>query len=164
MKTTTISVILFALLFLSACSSTKNSSGINEDIVILTGTFVKEDGTPASKVRIDVFEIGKNGTVGSYNATVAKTSEGGMELIFQCPGTGVTDVNGKLVCNVDLSKFDTSEKRFTLSAQCPDPLKPGTSKILQLRPEKSGANLKVTYGINKINLDDVVGKIVVLGM
>ncbi len=163
MKTLTIIVLLFVGISVIGFSSTTKRVSGDDDTFTLTGTFIKEDGTPAVGVRINVFEIGENGKVGSYNAVISQT-ENGLEMIFQCPGTAVTDKDGKLVCTVDLDKFETDEKRFTLAAQYKDPLNPNSTKMPQLKVEKPDSTSRLKYENSDCNLDNIVGKITVMGI
>ncbi len=129
----------------------------------ITGTFVNEDGTPASGVRISIIEKDKNGKKMNYDA-VATATRGAVELIFQCPGTAVTDENGILNCSVNLNKFVTEEKRFTLIAQYQDPSNPNQMKIPSLSPEKNDSMLTLSFENGNFNLDNMVGKIIVSGI
>lgn len=179
MKSLALFTALVFELFIIGCASTSSikisqeniasevNSGTKDEMsmFVLTGSFMKEDGTPASKVRISIFEVAENGKMMDYSAVATMTDIGTVELIFQCPGTGVTDVNGILTCNVDGRKFTSKEKRFTLVAQYQDPKDPNKWIMPNLRAEKIVANLSTSYLKNgKLNLDDIVGKIIVTGI
>ena len=127
----------------------------------IIGTFVKEDGTPASNVRISILEKNMDGKEKNYNM-VATMTKNGMELIFDCPGTAVTDEKGILNCSVNPKLFTTKEKRYTLAAQYKEP---GTNKMkfLKLRAENLNSILSIESTAGIFNLDELFKRIIVSG-
>ena len=165
--------ILFSLFLMLGCTTTSTNTSaqgdafsktpVAENIVEITGTFIREDETPASGVRINIFEKDNNGKMMNYPA-IATASGGGIELIFQCPGTGITDEDGILNCSVNVNKFVTKEKRFMLVAQYQDPVNPNESKMPRLSVDNPDSILSLLNQSTKINLNDILGKIVVSGI
>jgi hypothetical protein len=164
-----IPVLLLAIAAMSAiaCSSTPTSSARGESAdrggFTISGTFSKEDGTPAANVRISVFEKDAKGKPMTYDAvTIISTT--GTELVFKCPGTGVTDASGFLSIEMDMGKFRTKERRFGLIAQYMDPNKPGSMIFPKLRVEKPESTTIALSKAGVFDLNQMLGRITVLGI